>query len=72
MPKKSNKDKVRELSIRLKTSMAIQTHLVEMDKIKEAAALFVDEPLADSAFIKIMEETLFESLAMVFPVPFEA
>ena len=69
MSKKINK-KQRDLSIRLKTSFAVQTHIEELlyfrQKMIEAG---VDE---GEDFIKLMEDVLTESLSIIFPKPFEA
>jgi len=67
--KKPNK-KQRDFSIRLKTSFAVQSHLEEINYLKqklEEAGL-----QEQNDFIKIMEDVLFESLKVIFPKDIEA
>ena len=71
MAKRTNK-KQRDLSIRLKTSFAIQVHLEEFSILKktaEEAGLTAEE---SKVFIDLMESTLIESIKVVFPKSFEA
>ena len=69
--KKSN-NKQRELSIRLKTSFAIQAHIKEFDYL---ISLAKETGISDEEYkvlCQIMEDAIAESLKTIFPKPFEA
>lgn len=68
---KDEKMKAKQLSIKLKTSFAINIHLEELDKLKKVLDE-LDQTEDNDPFIKLMQETLFETLGIVFPEPFEA
>jgi hypothetical protein len=69
MSKKVNK-KQRDLSIRLKTSFAVQTHIEELVYLKQK---IIDTGVeGQEEFLELMEDILAESLLIIFPKPFEA
>jgi hypothetical protein len=69
MSKKVNK-KQRDLSIRLKTSFAVQTHIEELVYLKQK---IIDTGVeGQEEFLELMEDVLAESLLIIFPKPFEA
>jgi len=71
MAKKTNR-KQRDLSIRLKTSFAIQVHLNELLILKRTAEEVGLTAEESRVFIDLMEATLLESIEIIFPKPFEA
>ena len=71
MAKRKKKSKAKETSIRLKTSFAIQSSLEELDNLKKALEL-IPEISGSNPFIDLLEETVIESLDIIFPKPFEA
>jgi hypothetical protein len=69
MSKKVNK-KQRDLSIRLKTSFAVQTHIEELVYLRQK---IIDTGVeGQEEFLELMEDVLAESLLIIFPKPFEA
>ena len=71
MAKKANR-KQRDLSIRLKTSFAIQVHLGEFMALKRTAEEVGLTAEESKVFIDLMEATLLESIKLIFPKSFEA
>jgi hypothetical protein len=69
MSKKVNK-KQRDLSIRLKTSFAVQTHIEELVYLRQKISDTGVE--GQEEFLELMEDVLAESLLIIFPKPFEA
>ncbi len=71
MSKKTTK-RQRDLSVKLKASFAIQVHLDELVMIKETSSLIGELPEDSKKFIELMENTLIDSLKIIFPKPFDA
>ena len=59
-------------SVRLKTSFAIHSTLLEIDNLKKVMKEIPELDEGENPFIQILEETLIESLNIIFPNPFEA
>mgnify|MGYP003149256098 CR=1 FL=1 len=71
MKNKPNKKK-HSLSVRLKTSFAIQSHLEEFSYLMKMIDQFGDGFEEKEQVVQILSEALSESLSVVFPEPFEA
>ncbi len=72
MAKKKKLSKAHSTSVKLKTSFAIHSTLLEIDNLKEVMKGIPELKEGDNPFIQMLEETLIESLDIIFPVPFEA
>ena len=67
-----SKKKKHSLSIRLKTSFAIQSHLVEFSYLMKVVDQYDDSFEEKEQIMNILLDALSESLRVVFPEPFEA
>ena len=69
---KSKRKKKHNLSIRLKTSFAIQSHLVEFSYLMKLVEQYDDSFEEKDQIMNILLDALSESLSVLFPEPFEA
>ena len=71
--RKKKLSKAHIASVRLKTSFAIQSTLLEIDNLKRVMKGLPElSEGGENPFIQLLEETLIESLDIIFPEPFEA